>query len=625
MKDFKLNWGHIIQAIALCVVGYFTYAGIAYMTGGNVILSAVVTLLVIVQTYLLMAMLQVKKVKSGKTFNVLFYVAPVLFVILMIPSIHFVSLFNHQDYIKQEYAGVIDAVNNMFRDYEDYVDDRVNDYHLGLRDVVKNKSNNVELYEQCGFENYKDTLFTQNLVHTLHTHLMGNNYSNLRGSVVRWSRAIQSENFFNIRLMSDINNLENQIIMWHDYLCSLSNDRVVGEELVVKEINTFDKDNRALNRTLESIDDIKYFYGDMGLFSIFAIIVVVVLYCMLLLPYFLIKNDDVAEVEVAEPEIKNEEPNEPVEPAKSRKNATKKPKQSRPKTAPAVADDDALDKTQIDNKAGVEEVYSAPQEPQPQDEDDDEMEKTRPMNEAEKEEMHNYEDIDDFEDFDTNTDDEDETEVDAVAEDEEDAEDLQYDNAEPMSDEVEESEFDDFDDFEDYDDTLSASDQDVDESAEETIKNIDVQPNVEASIVEPEQPMVDSSVSEDEEKVVEKPVEEPRKVEPRPMRPKKKVDASTDGERPKKKRVIAEAEDAAPKKKVKKVVKKVSEDGEVVDGEPRVRKVKKVVRKPQSDAAADNEAPTPVKAIKYKPIVYKAPGAEKTQSSESVSTFKKNN
>ncbi len=302
-ETLKFSWGHIIAFVALIFISYVTYMGDFYSNGGDFKLSAIKVFIIDIALILTFIGAQIYK-GSDEKFDrsiiierILICFCPIAFLWAMIPYNHFWSVFGERDQIEPKFTSAIDKSRQMFGDYDHYSKERISAYSEYLNSLISNKDSNRDAYLKAGFGssigNSNDELVKDNYVTTLKLQLLSQNTDSLRKLALDWiNDANQGASVWNAFLVGNLNMISDAIEGWNQKLYEVSVPVLSNERSdSIYSVKPFDQERasfRAANAELISLQNL--FENSNGI-SLNTIITGLLLFLMLLFPYFLQKRN----------------------------------------------------------------------------------------------------------------------------------------------------------------------------------------------------------------------------------------------------------------------------------------------------------------------------------------------
>ena len=298
-ETLKFSWGHIIAFVALIFISYVTYMGDFYANGGDFKASAVKVFCIDASLILTFIVAQIFKGTDSKfdrsiiIERVLICLCPIAFLWAMIPFNHFWSVFSERDQIEPKFSSAIEKSRQMFLNYDLYAEDRIAVYSDALHAIVVNKGNDREAYLKAGFTDSNDKLVMNNYVTTLKLQLLSQNTDSLKNLALRWiNDANQGASVWNAFLVGNIDMIADAIEEWnqklYEYSVPVLSNESTNDSITIVPFDTSKESFKAANGELNGLRSL--FVNSNGI-SQYTILLGILLFLMLLFPYFLQKRN----------------------------------------------------------------------------------------------------------------------------------------------------------------------------------------------------------------------------------------------------------------------------------------------------------------------------------------------
>ena len=297
-KKLKFSWGHIIAFIALIFIAYTTFVGLTYMNKGNFTIAGILTGgIVLLLLLIFMAVQQLKGCdekfdKKIVNERLLFFSSPVLFVALMIPYAHTWKVQRNNDEIVEQFNEAINSSRQMFTDYENYANNRIDDYRNSMEAVITYDSLR-DKYLGCGFTGGMERTQIENRVEALRLQLLSCDYDSLKVLADNWiNDANQGANVWNVFLLGNIKEISSAIERWHEQLASFSTKHTMeGESVLEGNIAPFDENHESIQKALDGLKGLSDIYTEKGWPSLWGWLTGALCYIMLLFPWYIQKRN----------------------------------------------------------------------------------------------------------------------------------------------------------------------------------------------------------------------------------------------------------------------------------------------------------------------------------------------
>lgn len=277
----KFSWGHIIAFVALILISYGTFMGAAYSVSGKLWVAGIWVVVIDLVLLFFMIVPQFLKGASKKDAErlrpiekTLLFISPLVFIAAMVmpfsPFAHFTSILQHKNDIETNFNSAIASANALFDKYQEYSVDRIESYNMVMRE---GDTSNAALTTS-----HQDAL---NLL------LQPPKYQKLRADSKEWiNTSCEGATIWNVFVIGNVSEIESAIIGWHDYLSNCSRKRLSTEKYVVE----FDSKGEYIGACKQQLEEMKNIFGQKG-WSIIAILLGLIFYGMMLLPYLLQERD----------------------------------------------------------------------------------------------------------------------------------------------------------------------------------------------------------------------------------------------------------------------------------------------------------------------------------------------
>lgn len=298
MKQTKVTLANVLLIIAAICFGFACYLSINFLTLGDSkksLLGAVIITFVIAGLAFIAQLLK-KTNKKFKTCFIFEMLVLLLFIgaafIFIQPFSHVFTVFQNKESIENSVIDNIDQSQKMFDSYEQYAADRKRDYEAKLNAIVASKSINPTQYKSCGFDSIRsDSKQINTKIFTLNAKLIPSNYTNpggtdmvgIKEAAVIWldnaSRNVKGDFSFMFGIVNILNQVPVKINEWKGELISLSEYRSTCEPQTVKDFDY------PLN-----FQDVKSQLTEVKSPTILSVVLAVLAYLLMLLPYILAKR-----------------------------------------------------------------------------------------------------------------------------------------------------------------------------------------------------------------------------------------------------------------------------------------------------------------------------------------------
>ncbi len=298
-ETLKFSWGHIIAFVALIFISYVTYMGEFYSNGGDFKLSAIKVFIIDITLILTFIGAQIYKGTDEKfdrsiiIERILICFCPIAFLWAMIPYNHFWSVFGERDQIEPKFTSAIEKSRQMFSDYDQYSKERLSAYSDYLTSLISNKEINRDAYLKAGFGTSNDELVKENYVTTLKLQLLSQNTDSLKKLALDWiNDANQGASVWNAFLVGNLNMISDAIEGWNQKLYEVSVPILSNERSdSIYSVKPFDQERSSFKAANTELISLQNLFENSNGISINTFITGILLFLMLLFPYFLQKRN----------------------------------------------------------------------------------------------------------------------------------------------------------------------------------------------------------------------------------------------------------------------------------------------------------------------------------------------
>ncbi len=286
--DNKYNFAWVLSLVTLIGFSYFTFMGLDYWQGGKLLLPIVIilTILIIIPgcVYVMCMSKSTRWQKIGKIGQYVFG-GIVLLVMLFAacPFTNFLGVVESQDELVDGVKNTCKAAVSLDDTYKAYVDKRVADYKSSLELISKGKNSNPTQYKECieGASGSDDKEKIENLTKSLRNKLLPEDTQSVADVRHDWINQSNSIVVWNPLAPANIEKISDEVSGWTADYDSLSNIAYKGEETQPFLYKEFDNQLAQLTST----------YREFHLPSILSVLITLVCFMIMLLPYFVTERD----------------------------------------------------------------------------------------------------------------------------------------------------------------------------------------------------------------------------------------------------------------------------------------------------------------------------------------------
>lgn len=271
-ETLKFSWGHIIAFVALIFISYVSFMGITYLTDGDFLyagLGVLIINLILIVFFIIPQILKGADEKFSRKIifeRILFFAAPIFFIVAMVPYAHFWTVFENRTEIETTFSESIKTTKGMFDSYEVYANGRIKEYDKKL---AQNKTNAVH---------------RSNKVEALRLQIIADNYDALKELAIQWIDNSSGATVWNVFMIGNIKKIEKAIENWNHSLNNFSS-KIMSDE--PDGVESFSSSDPSVTTAKGNLNSLRSVYTTMGAPTMLSIGIVFLLYILLLFPYII--------------------------------------------------------------------------------------------------------------------------------------------------------------------------------------------------------------------------------------------------------------------------------------------------------------------------------------------------
>lgn len=294
-EQLKFSWGHIIAFLALIIISYISFVGVTYMTYGDFSKASIIMVAIDIILFVSFIGAQVMKATERKFARriwierIFIFGTPIIFLLAMIPFFHFGSVQSQDQKIVGHFTDAISSSKLMFSEYDDYSNERIDNYEHMLDRVISNRSIQPTEFNSCGFIAGKESIQKANMVKTLRLQLLSENYDSLKTEATKWIESSSNgASTWNVFLLGNTKEIKTAIHSWNAQLAEFANKKLTNEEFNgFNEVKTFSGASGSIEAVDKGLDGLTHKFTKSAFPPFGSIIGSIFLYFALLFPYFL--------------------------------------------------------------------------------------------------------------------------------------------------------------------------------------------------------------------------------------------------------------------------------------------------------------------------------------------------
>lgn len=287
MQNSSFNFASVFAIMVLLVFSYITFLGLAYWQEGDLILPMALSLgLIVVVSFCIYVMCWAKANWNRKVLQIILgLIALIIFLLASRPFSNFINVLNQSDTIKAKMTTMYEAAINLDDAYAEYVSSRISNYKKRLSYVSEMKNVRPSDYQKYlgGAAGANDKARIENLSKSLYSKLMPDSTAKIVRERHKWLIEASNTSVWNPLAAANINKIGEEVDDWKENYRKLSSVIYDGED--AKEFNGNESN---FNNEFSGLMQI---YNGFHAPSAFAMIISLVCFTIMMLPYFVTPVD----------------------------------------------------------------------------------------------------------------------------------------------------------------------------------------------------------------------------------------------------------------------------------------------------------------------------------------------
>lgn len=284
----KFSFSLVFSIVVLLAFAYITFLGLVYWREGNLstpLLMTAVLIAVVLLCVIIMCKAKETRWKNIGTFGQIFcgFIILVSFLLSAVPFTNFLRVRHDKEDISEKVNEACEAAIAMDEAYSNYVDQRLANYQDNLNLMVMGKDISPTEYSECvaGATGDTDEEKIEALTKSLQMKLMPDSTAIVVAERQKWITNAKEVKILNPLTPANINTVDQQVNGWLENYQELSSVRYKGEETQGFKYTQFESKLKQLTDT----------YTKFKFPSIWAILIAIACFGIMLLPYFLTDRD----------------------------------------------------------------------------------------------------------------------------------------------------------------------------------------------------------------------------------------------------------------------------------------------------------------------------------------------
>lgn len=284
----KFSFSLVFSIVVLLAFAYITFLGLVYWRAGNLSTPLLITaglIAIVLLCVIIMCKAKETRWKNTGTFGQIFFgfIILVSFLLSAVPFTNFLRVRQDKEAISEKVKEACDAAIAMDEAYSNYVEQRLEDYQDNLNLMVMGKDISPTEYNDCvaGATGNTDEEKIAALTKSLHMKLMPDTTALVVAERQKWITNAKEVKILNPLTPTNINTVDQHVNGWLENYKELSSIRYKGEDTQGFEYTQFES---KLTEVTDSYTKFKFP-------SIWAILIAIACFGIMLLPYFLTEGD----------------------------------------------------------------------------------------------------------------------------------------------------------------------------------------------------------------------------------------------------------------------------------------------------------------------------------------------
>lgn len=288
MNRSKFSFAAVFSLMVLLAYSYLMFMGLVYWQEGSMTLPILLTLGfigVVAACLVVMCISRATRWKRIGTIGqcIFGFIIFLAFVASAVPFTNFLDVVAQQDKFNEELNNVLQSAQGLDNEYEHYTEQRLADYRQLLTDVSRNRSEHAAEYQRylAGAAGNTDERKIENMVNSLRRKLVADSVSDIVKERQQWLEAAAGMSVWNLMLPSNMSKISEEVYNWTELYTEFSDFNYNGEHAQPFEYQEFSTELDALTRN----------YSHLHMPSVLAIIIALLCFAIMLLPYLLTESD----------------------------------------------------------------------------------------------------------------------------------------------------------------------------------------------------------------------------------------------------------------------------------------------------------------------------------------------
>lgn len=288
MNRSKFNFAAVFSLMVLLGYSYLMFMGLVYWREGSIAVPLLITIgfiALVVACLVIMCMSRATRWKRiGSIGQAIFGTIILLaFIASAIPFTNFMDVVASQNRFSEEINHVLDAAKGLDENYQGYVRQRLDNYRNMLGEVSERRASAPSDYDRLlgGAAGNNDQQKIENMVNMLRRKLVPDSSSMVAEERQQWLEGAADMSVWNLLLPTNMAKINQEVSNWTEMYTDFSRVTVGGEQTAPFEYEEFSSELQALTSR----------FTRLHAPSILAIIIALLCFGIMLLPYLLTERD----------------------------------------------------------------------------------------------------------------------------------------------------------------------------------------------------------------------------------------------------------------------------------------------------------------------------------------------
>lgn len=288
MNRSKFSFAAVFSLMVLLGYSYLMFMGLIYWQEGRLLLPICLTLgfiAVVVACLMVMCMSKATRWKRIGTIGqcIFGFIILLAFIASAVPFTNFMDVVAQQGKFNEEINNVVESARRLDTEYANYTEQRLSDYRQLLTNVSQNRAEHAAEYQRllAGAAGNTDERKIENMVNSLRRKLVADSVSAIVEERQQWLERAADMSVWNLLLPTNMARISDEVYNWTELYANFSDFSYNGEHARPFEYPEFSTELAALTRN----------YSQLHMPSVLAIIIALLCFGIMLLPYLLTERD----------------------------------------------------------------------------------------------------------------------------------------------------------------------------------------------------------------------------------------------------------------------------------------------------------------------------------------------